>query len=80
MKDARIAVFLSLAFALASAGCQKQEPEAGQPAKNSAQHAAADVKPGSHEDWCGEHGLPASQCLLCTPHLEIERPPRTGAP
>jgi hypothetical protein len=27
-------------------------------------------------DWCAEHGLPESQCLLCHPDLKIERPPR----
>lgn len=32
-------------------------------------HAAADVLPGSHEDWCGEHALPESQCTQCNPSL-----------
>lgn len=34
-----------------------------------AAHAPADVKPGSHEDWCGEHGVPESQCTRCNPDL-----------
>jgi hypothetical protein len=25
--------------------------------------------PGSHEDWCGEHGVPESQCTKCNPDL-----------
>ena len=32
-------------------------------------HAAADVVPGSHEDWCGEHAVPESQCTRCDPSL-----------
>ncbi len=32
-------------------------------------HAAADVVPGSHEDWCGEHAVPESQCTQC--HEEL---------
>jgi hypothetical protein len=30
-------------------------------------------------DWCGEHGLPESQCLACNPGLKIVRPPKPGA-
>lgn len=32
-------------------------------------HAEASVKPGSHEDWCGEHAVPESQCTRCNPDL-----------
>lgn len=32
-------------------------------------HAAAGVKPGSHEDWCGEHEVPESLCTRCNPSL-----------
>lgn len=32
-------------------------------------HAAAGVKPGSHEDWCGEHQVPESLCTRCDPSL-----------
>lgn len=56
---------------LASVGCSKENTDA-KPAAASAQgaaHAAASVKPGSHEDWCGEHGVPESQCTLCHPDL-----------
>lgn len=34
-----------------------------------AAHAAKDVVPGSHEDWCGEHKVPESQCTQCDPKL-----------
>ncbi len=32
-------------------------------------HAAAGVKPGSHEDWCSEHEVPESLCTRCDPAL-----------
>ena len=32
-------------------------------------HAAKGVAPGSHEDWCDEHGVPESQCTRCNPKL-----------
>ena len=41
-------------------GCGTPEP---------ATHAPADVVPGSHEDWCGEHDVPESQCTRCNPSL-----------
>ena len=34
-----------------------------------AEHAPASVKPGSHEDWCGEHAVPESQCTRCNEDL-----------
>jgi hypothetical protein len=32
-------------------------------------HAPEGVQPGSHEDWCGEHAVPESQCSRCNPSL-----------
>lgn len=32
-------------------------------------HAAADVVPGSYEDWCGEDAVPESQCTRCNASL-----------
>jgi len=34
-----------------------------------AAHAPASVKPGSHDDWCGEHAVPESQCSRCNKDL-----------
>ena len=42
-------------------------PTAG--TSNDKAHAAEDVVPGSHEDWCEEHGVPESQCTRCNPDL-----------
>lgn len=42
----------------------------GEPAKPaSTGHAPAGVTPGSHEDWCGEHAVPESQCTRCNAEL-----------
>jgi cytochrome c5 len=52
-------------------GCSKSAaptpaaPTAAAPAA----HAAAAAVPGSHEDWCGEHGVAESQCTRCNADL-----------
>lgn len=59
----------SILFALAlvaGAACDSKPAPRAVPAT---QHAAADVVPGSHEDWCGEHGVAESQCTRCNPDL-----------
>lgn len=40
------------------------EPRAAAP-----EHGKAGAKPGSHEDWCGEHQVPESMCTRCNPSL-----------
>lgn len=69
----RIAALACL-VALAAAGCQKDgsettTAETETTAASAAAHAPDDVEPGSHEDWCGEHGVPESQCTRCNPEL-----------
>jgi hypothetical protein len=76
----RSILVLSLALGV-NVGCSKEEkgPGATAPAKTdkpttdksttTPQHAPADVKPGSHEDWCAEHEVPESQCTRCNPDL-----------
>lgn len=75
-------IVLSAFTALALGGCDKQEkqedpkqapepntsaaPSKPEPASD---HAAAGVKPGSYEDWCGEHQVPESLCTRCNPEL-----------
>lgn len=70
----RFVCALSICVSLfASAGCSKEspksEPASAGSANQAAGHAAKDVKPGSHEDWCGEHAVPESQCTRCNPSL-----------
>lgn len=63
------ALFVSLSlFSLLSLSACNQDGAA--PAGSGAEkHAAEGVKPGSHEDWCGEHEVPESQCTKCNPSL-----------
>ena len=66
-----IALVLVCLF-LTAAACKKEaaeSSEASTAAAETSEHASAEVKPGSHEDWCGEHGVPESQCTRCNPDL-----------
>ena len=63
-----------LALVLVSTSCSKKDASStalpyAEVAATSVGHARKDVKPGSHEDWCGEHSIPESQCTLCNPTL-----------
>ena len=60
----------AVVFAL-SVGCSKKADEKAESvaAADVAAHAPAHAKPGSHEDWCGEHQVPESQCTRCNPDL-----------
>lgn len=69
---------LPLVLAAISFGCSKDKSagsapaasaEAAESTKSPVSHAPANVKPGSHEDWCEEHQVPESQCTLCNPSL-----------
>jgi hypothetical protein len=63
-------IVLLSAFALSLLACPKDaSPDRPKDAPSSDVHAPAGVKPGSHEDWCGEHGVPESQCTRCHPEL-----------
>lgn len=59
-------VLLALGAAMPLSACSKSEEKAS---AAPAGHAPADAKPGTHEDWCGEHAVPESQCTLCNPTL-----------
>ena len=54
---------------LTLAACEKQDSAAGQAPAAAAAHAPAGARPGSHEDWCGEHQVPESMCTRCNPKL-----------
>lgn len=77
-------IVLLATFALATTACSKDkaapaegEVQTGSQAQTgeadnsagSAGHAPKDVQPGSHEDWCGEHGVAESQCTRCNSDL-----------
>lgn len=61
-----LSVLFAFAFVISAAACNKSTESV--PAPKGA-HAAADVTPGSHEDWCDEHGVAESQCTRCQPAL-----------
>lgn len=67
MKSAQL-LFL-LAIVLVSSACSPKAPEESSSADKPSTHAAAGVKPGSHEDWCGEHEVPESMCTRCNSSL-----------
>lgn len=59
-----------LAAGLALACSKKTEPTGSAPTPSAeTAHAAAGVKPGSHEDWCGEHAVAESMCTRCNAAL-----------
>lgn len=62
---------VACAFALLTlSACEKTPAGPASNADPSASaHAPAGAKPGSHEDWCGEHQVPESQCTRCNPSL-----------
>ncbi len=60
------AVVFALTVACSKKADEKAESTA---AADVAAHAPAHAKPGSHEDWCGEHQVPESQCTRCNPEL-----------
>jgi len=59
-------MFLSLSL-LMLAACGTSSETAATP--DPSVHAAKDVVPGSHEDWCVEHAVAESQCTRCEPAL-----------
>jgi len=73
----RVSICLLLCSILVSLGCGDAPAVAsrngtapvGQAAGKAAGHAPADVVPGFHEDWCGEHQVPESLCTRCNPEL-----------
>ena len=74
MKRAPVTIAFVLTLAsFATTACGKEQAAPPAAGKNQQaeelRHAATAVVPGSHEDWCGEHGVPESQCTRCNPSL-----------
>ncbi len=66
----RVASLIFVMFgAVLVAGCSKKDSKEDPTAAAQASHAPAGVKPGSHEDWCGEHAVPESLCTRCDSSL-----------
>ena len=62
----RRSILLSLAL-LVSISVTSFAAETAKPAKDL--HGAKGAKPGSYEDWCGEHGVPESLDTRCDKSL-----------
>lgn len=70
---------LAILTVLVVAGCQSKPadrtsdaaktPNASQAIETGEKHAEAGVVPGSHEDWCVEHGVAESACTRCDASL-----------
>ena len=77
MHQSLIVAIALVALPLAVAGCEREgDAEAAPQAATttaatagSSGHAPQGFEPGSHEDWCGEHQVPESQCTRCNASL-----------
>jgi hypothetical protein len=67
MRTTALATLLSLSVALPAFSAPPAKPAAS--AKDDPAHAPKGAKPGSYEDWCGEHGVPESLDTRCNPKL-----------
>lgn len=56
-------------ISLTFVACDKKNDAQQGASVSASEHAPAGVKPGSHEDWCGEHQVPESLCTRCNPSL-----------
>ena len=69
MKPHRLRTLFAIApFSAAAPGCGKTSSDAAPQAASTEQHAAR-AKPGTYDDWCGEHQVPESLCTRCNPSL-----------
>ena len=68
-------ILLAAALQLSLLACKNKSDAPAEPSDKltatgeKQDHAPAGAKPGSHEDWCGEHQVPESQCTRCNPSL-----------
>jgi len=60
------ALLLTVLF---GSSCSPKSPAENNSADKPSSHAVAGAVPGSHEDWCGEHQVPESQCTRCNAKL-----------
>lgn len=64
MRNVSCCLCLLLCLFMAAA-CSGESAPPNEPAS----HAPASAVPGSHADWCGEHGVPESMCTRCNAAL-----------
>lgn len=61
--------FFLLAALAACGGSPEPAADVSSLSPSQAEHGGADAVPGSHDDWCGEHAVPESQCTRCNAAL-----------
>lgn len=64
---ASLVALLALVLFACSGPAAEPSPTAASPSGEG--HAPASAVPGSHDDWCAEHGVPESLCTRCNPSL-----------
>lgn len=67
-----IALLAAVLLSSSIIACDKKSdpaPAAPPTSASADEHAPAGYKPGTHEDWCGGHGVPESVCTRCNPKL-----------
>lgn len=69
MNSRILALLLAVALPLVACSTSKDAPSAQASSRPPKGHAAASAVPGSHDDWCEEHGVPESKCTRCNPKL-----------
>lgn len=65
----RLFVLVCASIVIACGGKPAEAPVAPATAPAAADQHGHGAVPGSHEDWCGEHAVPESQCTRCNPKL-----------
>jgi hypothetical protein len=68
-KSGLVGALALIGASVVACGNESRERDRSQPAPGSSARTAAPVVPGSHEDWCEEHGVPESVCTRCDPSL-----------
>jgi hypothetical protein len=69
MQNSNISGLLLTLALFVGQGCEKSPKPDNHSATETHSHAAVGAKPGSHEDWCGEHQVPESLCTRCNASL-----------
>ncbi|MGE0327270.1 MAG: hypothetical protein AB7K71_29190 [Polyangiaceae bacterium] len=65
----KFVMYGALVLSLLMGGCEAKSNARASESRGSVAHAPSEAVPGSHEDWCGEHQVPESQCTRCNAAL-----------
>ncbi len=65
----KLALLSLVSLFVVATACSESKDAAPSAEASAEAHAPEGVTPGSHEDWCGEHAVPESQCTQCNSDL-----------